>query len=59
LAIQGRNDPYGTPAQVESIVSRVKGPARGMIIPGCGHIPHLQAKHRVLSEMAEFVLEHA
>lgn len=59
LAIQGQNDPYGTPAQVQSIVSRVKGPARGMIIPGCGHIPHLQARHRVLSEMAEFALEHA
>ncbi|MEN6467078.1 MAG: alpha/beta hydrolase [Syntrophaceae bacterium] len=59
LAIQGCNDPYGTPAQVKSIVSRVNGPARGLIIPGCGHIPHIQAKQRVLSEMAEFVLEHA
>lgn len=59
LVIQGQNDPYGTHSQVESIVSRVKGPARGLIIPGCGHIPHAQAKHRVLSEMAEFVLEHA
>ncbi len=58
LAIQGRNDPYGTPAQVERIVTRVKGPARGLIVPGCGHIPHAQARHRVLSEMAEFVLEH-
>jgi len=59
LAIQGQNDPYGTPAQVKAIVSRVNGPARGLIIPGCGHIPHIQARHRVLSEMAEFVLEHA
>ena len=59
LAIQGQNDPYGTAAQVESIVGRVRGPAQGLIIPGCGHIPHLQAKHRVLSEMTEFILEHA
>lgn len=56
LVIQGRDDEYGTPAQVEAIVSGVSGPAEPLIIPGCGHIPHHQARERVLAEMTRFIL---
>jgi pimeloyl-ACP methyl ester carboxylesterase len=55
LVIQGRDDEYGTPAQVEAIVKQAGGPARPLIIPNCGHIPHHQAKEQVLAAVVPFV----
>jgi pimeloyl-ACP methyl ester carboxylesterase len=55
LAIQGEDDEYGSAAQVQAIASRVSGPAAVALIPGCGHIPHHQARERVLREMTEFI----
>jgi pimeloyl-ACP methyl ester carboxylesterase len=55
LAIQGEEDKYGTKAQVDSIVSLVKGPVEGLMIPNCGHVPHHQARERVLNEMVRFI----
>lgn len=55
LAIQGRDDPYGTPAQVEAITSQSGGPSKGLIISNCGHIPHIEARQEVLSAMADFI----
>jgi pimeloyl-ACP methyl ester carboxylesterase len=57
LAIQGKDDEYGTPAQVGAIVGKVTGPARASIIDNCGHIPHIQAMEKVFSEMASFISE--
>jgi pimeloyl-ACP methyl ester carboxylesterase len=56
LAIQGRDDEYGTPAQVEAIVNGVSGPAESLILTDCGHVPHHQARDRVLAEMTRFIL---
>jgi pimeloyl-ACP methyl ester carboxylesterase len=55
LVIQGKDDEYGTPAQVEAIVCKVRGPSRSMLIDDCGHVPHLQARERVFSEMVNFI----
>ncbi|MDI9570631.1 MAG: alpha/beta hydrolase [Pseudomonadota bacterium] len=55
LAIQGEEDPYGTSGQVESIVRRISGPAEGLIVPRCGHIPHLQAREETTEAMREFI----
>jgi len=57
LAIQGAEDQYGTPAQVESITGKVTGPARKLLIPACGHIPHHEARSTVLTEMKQFIDE--
>jgi pimeloyl-ACP methyl ester carboxylesterase len=57
LAIQGREDEYGTSAQIEAIVSGVSGPAEPLIVADCGHVPHLQARERVLAEMTRFILD--
>jgi len=57
LAVQGLDDEYGTPAQVETIVRGVKGPSRSLLVPGCGHVPHFQARDLVLGEMARFIRE--
>ena len=56
LAIQGQDDEYGTPAQVSAIVRGVSGPAAPLLVPGCGHIPHHQARKRVLEAMTRFIL---
>jgi pimeloyl-ACP methyl ester carboxylesterase len=56
LAIQGGEDEYGTSAQVEAIVKGVSGPAAPLIIEGCGHVPHHQARERVLAAMTRFIL---
>jgi pimeloyl-ACP methyl ester carboxylesterase len=55
LAIQGVDDEYGTPAQLEAIVSQVSGPAKSLLIPNCGHTPHREARNLVLKEMREFI----
>ncbi len=55
LAIQGKDDEYGTRAQVEAIVDKVTGSARASMIDNCGHIPHLQAMEKVFSEMVSFI----
>jgi pimeloyl-ACP methyl ester carboxylesterase len=57
LAIQGFDDEYGTPAQVEAIVNGVSGPATPLILKDCGHVPHHQARERVLAEMTRFILD--
>lgn len=57
LAIQGKDDEYGTPAQVEAIVGKVAGPARASMIDNCGHIPHIQTREKVFSEMVSFIRE--
>jgi pimeloyl-ACP methyl ester carboxylesterase len=55
LVMQGADDEYGTPAQVDAIVRGVSGPARGMLIPGAGHSPHVDAREAVISAIRLFV----
>lgn len=55
LAIQGGDDHYGTPAQVEAICRGVGARAEALLIPGCGHAPHLERPEVVLEAMARFV----
>jgi len=55
LVLQGEDDEYGTPAQVQSIACHVSGSAHSKLIPDCGHTPHFQAKNAVLSEMTQFI----
>lgn len=55
LVVQGEEDEYGTLAQVEAIRRGVSGPVASVLIPGCGHSPHLQAKERMVEEIARFI----
>ncbi len=55
LVIQGEEDEYGTPAQVRAIADQVSGPSQTLMIPGCGHIPHLQAGEVVLEHLVRFI----
>jgi pimeloyl-ACP methyl ester carboxylesterase len=56
LVIQGKEDEYGTPAQVQAIIGKAGGPSKSLLIDACGHIPHLQAREKVLTEMVNFIL---
>ncbi|WP_366653721.1 alpha/beta hydrolase [Fodinicurvata sp. EGI_FJ10296] len=55
LVIQGEDDEYGTPRQLDLIVAGVGGPVSTRMIPGCRHIPHFQAFDSVMPLMADFI----
>jgi pimeloyl-ACP methyl ester carboxylesterase len=55
LAIQGADDEYGLPAQLDAIVDGVAGPAQRVLVPNCAHDPHHQARAVVLERTASFV----
>ena len=55
LAIQGADDEYGLPAQLDAIAAAVAGPAERVLIPNCGHDPHHEARAVVVERIAAFV----
>lgn len=55
LAIQGAEDEYGTPRQLEAIARGVKGPFTPLLLRHCKHSPHRDQERTVLEAMAEFV----
>jgi pimeloyl-ACP methyl ester carboxylesterase len=55
LAVQGLDDAHGTPAQVDAILGGVSGPAESLLIPGCGHLPHVEARDALLARSAAFL----
>jgi pimeloyl-ACP methyl ester carboxylesterase len=55
LVLQGRDDQYGTPAQVDAIVTRSSGPATPILLEDCGHAPHLDFQELTLDLTACFV----
>lgn len=54
LAIQGKNDQYGTEEQVNSIVLD-KENRTGIMIPNCGHHPHLEKKDIIIPEIENWL----
>ena len=55
LLIQGRDDEYGTLAQLDRIEARVKGPATRLVLSPCGHSPHRDQEAAVINAIAAFV----
>ena len=55
LAIQGADDPYGSLAQIEAIERRAKSPPDVLILPGCGHAPHLERAGDTLTAIEGFL----
>lgn len=54
LAVQGKEDQYGSDQQVECIVSKVKS-GKADLIDHCGHTPHLQAQSNVINSICQFL----
>jgi pimeloyl-ACP methyl ester carboxylesterase len=56
LAIQGEEDPYGTPAQVDAIVRQAGEGAEALMLDNCGHAPHRDRPQATLNAMRDFIL---
>ncbi len=55
LVIQGAGDAYGSAAQVNLVAERAAGPVETLILPGCGHQPHLEQRDAVIAAAKEFL----
>jgi pimeloyl-ACP methyl ester carboxylesterase len=54
LLIQGRDDEYGTLAQIDAIQSGLAGPTERLVVSG-GHSPHLEHPDLVPDAIASFI----
>jgi pimeloyl-ACP methyl ester carboxylesterase len=54
LAMQGSDDHYGSGAQLDAIVRATPG-ARQLLLPDCGHSPHLEQAEATMQAMAAFI----
>ncbi|MEM7343472.1 MAG: alpha/beta hydrolase [Chloroflexota bacterium] len=55
LAIQGKDDQYGTEAQVESIARQAGAGAEVVMIDDCGHTPHREQTEITFEAMVQFI----
>jgi pimeloyl-ACP methyl ester carboxylesterase len=55
LLIQGRDDEYGTMAQLDRIEARAKRPTSRLELDRCGHSPHRDREAAVIDAIAQFV----
>lgn len=56
LAIQGRDDQYGTLDQISEIEDRIYSPVEILILDNCGHAPQSEQPEPVLDAIADFCL---
>ena len=54
LAMQGSEDHFGSGAQLNAIERGTPG-ARQLMLPGCGHSPHIEQPEATLQAMASFI----
>ena len=55
LLIQGEQDQYGTLKQLDAIGCQSGGPVELLVLPDCGHSPHLNQREAVLSAVCTFI----
>tara|TARA_B100000686_G_scaffold352433_1_gene454388 strand:+ start:2069 stop:2815 length:747 start_codon:yes stop_codon:yes gene_type:complete len=53
--IQGRDDAYGTLAQVDMVEACCAGPVEKIVLDDCGHAPHRDQGEAVVEAVARFV----
>ncbi len=56
LAIQGRDDQYGTLAQIAALEQRLYAPLDQAILDDCGHAPFIDKPEETLAAIADFVM---
>ncbi|MFT4959202.1 MAG: pimeloyl-ACP methyl ester carboxylesterase [Paracoccaceae bacterium] len=56
LAIQGRDDQYGTLAQIQEIDDRSYSPVDIEILDDCQHAPHLEQPEKTLAAITDFTI---
>ncbi len=55
LLVQGEADQYGTTRQLDAIEAGVAGPVRRLVLPDCGHAPHLEQPRATVDAVAAFL----
>jgi pimeloyl-ACP methyl ester carboxylesterase len=55
LAIQGRDDAYGTLAQLDALQRSLSGPLTVDLLDACGHAPHRDRPDATLGAIVDFV----
>jgi len=55
LLIQGRDDPYGTLAQLDAIEAAATVPVRRLVLEKCGHSPHRDQPDAVIGAARDFL----
>ena len=55
LAIQGEQDEYGSPHQVDTIVAKAGGRAEALMIPNCRHSIHKDAADTLIDAVSNFI----
>ena len=55
LAIQGRDDQYGTPAQLDALQDGAYAPVEIALLADCQHAPHLEQAEVTVARIADFV----
>lgn len=58
LLIQGRDDEYGTLAQIDRIAELAQGPVERLVLEKCGHSPHRDQEAAVLAAISVFAARH-
>ncbi len=58
LAVQGRQDQYGTLAQIDEIATRINSPFEQAILEDCRHSPHLEQPGETLTRIVQFLMHH-
>ena len=58
LAIQGAEDEYGLPTQLEHLKNNCSGVVETHLLADCRHNPHVEKKAEVLRITAEFIKKH-
>ena len=54
LAIQGKDDQYGTPAQIDALAEQLYSPLDIELLEECGHSPFIDQPERTLTAVADF-----
>ena len=55
LIIQGEDDQYGVKEQVTDICAGIGANAEPLFLPACGHVPHFEAREKLVSAVADFI----
>lgn len=55
LFIQGADDQYGTPKQLELIFNQFPSDSDKALIPSCGHHPHLETSENVIQLISKYI----
>ena len=55
LVIQGTDDEYGTPTQVNAIAAGVSGRVETLLLEACGHSPHIDQREAVEKAAVTFL----